>query len=204
MIVLIALIGVLAAVMVNKKRKADKAYPPPPKSGWWFRFCKGMPDAPTPQGSGWTFAFPTDPANNVNAVLNYDRRTLSVGQTLTAACSVTGGGFTPWESPGSQALVSLFIQRRGDDLSGVGEFAGYRWYSEPKPLTAGPLTLSTALTSEAFTNVPGQHDADSFAAALANVESIGIVFGYEAGRAHGVYAMEPGAFVLERWAGPVE
>lgn len=148
------------------------------------------------QGAGWAFDFPTDPAANVNCVLDYTRRPLTVGQTLTAMCKVTGGGFTPWESPGSPALVSMFIQRRGDDFSGQGQYQGYRWYSKPLPLAAGDLTLSATLTAGDFSDVAGQHDPAAFAAALADMECYGIIFGWEAGRAHGVYGA--GTFTLKQ------
>lgn len=197
LLALIAIIITLAVILLRKKRKAIQKYPPPPQSGWWFRLCKGMPDAPTMQGEGFTFDFPTDPGNNVNAVLNFDRRNLRLGQTITALCNVTGGPFVPWESEKSPALVSFFIQRRGDNMTGKGKYVSYRWYSDPQPLRAGPLKLSTVLAAENFINVAGQRDPEGFAAALADMESIGIVFGWEAGRAHGVYAAQPSTFTLE-------
>ena len=61
---------------------------------------------------------------------------------------------------GTVPTVSLFFQRRGDDWSGQGPYASYRWYRAggPGTLTLGEHRLEVPLRPEYWTNVWGQHD----------------------------------------------
>lgn len=194
-----AVIATFAAIVMfvllstRKKKEKDK----PPQSGWQIRFSPGMPNKPTPQGQGFYFDFPTNPGAHVHYVQRFDPPRLQAGAVLIARFRVTGGAFVPQEFPTQPATVSLIIQRKGDDWSAVGKMASYRWYSGVMTeLVAGEHTLSVPIDVQSFGDVYGGHDAAAFAEALANVESIGLVFGSAGGRGHGVYAQTPSRFEL--------
>ena len=157
-----------------------------------------MPKAPTAQGSGWYFDFPITPSSHVHYVQDFEPPALRPGMTLTARFRIDGTTvFIPQESPAQKATVSLLVQRKGDDWSARGKYAAYRWYSgEQIALAPGEHVLRVPLTAEHFGDVYGGHDPQAFAAALANVKNIGLVFGSTGGRGHGVYATSVARFTL--------
>lgn len=194
----VVILCVLAALAIAfALRSKGKSKGGSPKRGWRITYSPGMPGQPTPRGAGWAFSFPTIPTAHVHYVQRFDPPQLQAGAVLVARFRVTGGAFVPQESPTSPATVSLIIQRKGDDWSAVGKMASYRWYSGVMTeLVAGEHTLSVPIDAQSFGDVYGGHDAAAFAEALANVESIGLVFGSAGGRGHGVYAQVPSRFEL--------
>lgn len=94
------------------------------------------------------------------------------------------GDVFPVEQPGAQPLVSVHFQRKGDDWTAQGKYGGYRFYSRLTfPLTgSGEATIP--LTPEQWGNVWGKQDG--FAEALRNASRVGLVFGWDGGRGHGV------------------
>jgi hypothetical protein len=191
--VVIAIIAIaLAAILLRHKTSSSDAYSGPR----WRMSGVGVPSIPTMQGSGWNFTFPSAP-NHVNYLQDYAPPALAVGKTLVAKFTITGGGFVAPEYPANPPLVSLVLQRKGDDLSGVGEFKAYRWFStNATPLTAGTFELSIPLDVSAWGDIYNGQDAAQFAAALSNIENIGLVFGSNGGRGHGINASEPSTFTL--------
>lgn len=170
------ILAVLAALFLLTRGKKAKPTPSPQPTGWRFLHCHGMPDAPTPDGS---FGFPQAPGS-----VNYMVRgnTLPLGR-IAARFTVTGGGFVPCRTPEDRdrplgpALVSL--------IAYVGET---RYYSRnATPIAAGTFTLAA---SEWIT-------VDGKSATPPTPDRIGLVFGHEAGRGHGVYATQPATFALQ-------
>jgi hypothetical protein len=105
------------------------------------------------------------------------------------------------ETPDQPPTVSLYFQQEGDNWSGRGRYASYRWYVPARaviPLTPGEHSVTVRL-DETWTNVNGQpntRDPQGFAAALANTARIGVAFGTSSARSHGVYATGPARFTL--------
>lgn len=183
----------------------DGVAPPPPATGnksggelisgnWQFQYSQGVPSAPTKAAGGWHFDFPK--ADGVHylvtgsnglapgmkqIVLKYEITTNDNDLTFeykTAANNTC-------ESP--KANVSLYFQRKGDDLSGQGAYANYRFWSRPllSELKAGPAELAVPLTPDNWINVWGQQY--DLTGALSNLQAIGMTFGGGCFAGHGVY-----------------
>jgi hypothetical protein len=184
----------------------------PPAQAWdigpWVRgrnYSQGMPAHPSAAAGGPTFAFPIAGRGQIDAM------TTRVGP-LAGAHQVTlryridaapGTGFVADETPGRAATVSLYLQRSGDNWSGSGRYAAYRWYVPERaviPLAPGERTV-TVRFDEPWTNVngyPNSQDPAGYAAALAQTAQLGIAFGSINLRSHGVYATGPARFTLLR------
>jgi len=109
--------------------------------------------------------------------------------------------FVADESPNQTATVSLYFQQAGDNWSARGRYASYRWYVPVHavvPLAPGVHTM-TVRFDDTWTNVwgrPNSQDPEGYAAALANTSRIGLAFGSNGLRSHGVYATGPARFTL--------
>jgi len=183
----------------------------PPAQAWEIgprvrgrNYSEGMPAQPSPApGGGVAFDFPLAGRGQIDAM------TTGVGP-LTGAHQVTlryrievapGTQFMADEMPNEPATVSLYLQRAGDNWSGSGRYASYRWYVPGQavmPLAPGERTVKVRL-DDTWTNVNGQPnsaDEAGFAAALANTAQIGIAFGSSSRRSHGVYATGRARFTL--------
>jgi hypothetical protein len=189
----LAALALLAlAYLVLRKRK-DTAR----KSGWRIEHSPGMPSRPVPDGDGWGFTFPTNPASHVHYVQNFDPPSLEPGKSIRVRFRVSNGVFVPQEWPDEPATVSLLIQRKGDDWTARGEMAAYRWYSSHViPLAAGEYELRAQLIAGEWGDVYGGHDPTAFEAALRNADNIGLCFGSAGGRGHGVLAQSQAKFEL--------
>jgi hypothetical protein len=184
---LIVLVAVFA--MAKGKRKASN------KTGWHIEWSPGMPAQPTPQGAGWHFDFPTIPTSHVHYVQWFNPPPL--GSEVRVRFRVTGGGFVPQEYPDRPALVSLLIQRKGDDWGAQGPMQSYRWFSrQTVTLAEGEHELTVPLTVAHWGDVFNGQDAAAFAAAIRDVDNIALIFGSDGGRGHGVYATQPSRFTL--------
>ena len=189
----LAALALLAlAYLVLRKRK-DTAR----KSGWRIEHSPGMPSRPVPDGDGWGFTFPTNPASHVHYVQNFDPPSLEPGKSIRVRFRVSGQGFTAQEWPDEPATVSLLIQRKGDDWTARGKMAGYRWYSAQQvTLAEGEHTMTVPLDVAHWGGVYGGQPAALFYEALRNADNVGLVFGSPSGRGHGVYATGPATFTL--------
>jgi hypothetical protein len=101
----------------------------------------------------------------------------------THADNTCGKGF-----PGT---VRLFIQRKGDDLSGNGEKQQYRYWSTVgfKELAPGLFSIQSPVDPSKWSDVFGKLGSDypdRFAAAFANAERAGMTFGGGCFYGHGV------------------
>jgi hypothetical protein len=183
----------------------------PPAEAWEIgpmvrgrNYSVGMPARPSP-GPGGTLVmeFPVAGSGQVDAL------TTAVGP-LAGARAITlryrvdaarGTRFVADEMPDEAATVSVYFQQSGDNWSGRGRFASYRWYSPARgviPLTPGEHTITLQL-DETWTNVNGEPNhqvPDGFAAALQNTQRLGLAFGSPSRRSHGVYATGPARFTL--------
>ena len=187
---IIALAAALAYLLLWRKRK-------PSKTGWRIEHSPGMPARPVPDGDGWGFTFPTNPASHVHYVQNFDPPHLEPGKSIMVRFRVSGQGFTAQEWPDEPATVSLLIQRKGDDWTARGEMASYRWYTRAQvELTDGEHIIVVPLEPAFWGDVYGGQGPSRFRAALKQADNVGLVFGSPSGRGHGVYATGPARFTL--------
>ena len=163
-------------------------------------YSPGMPLHPSPEVRGWSFYFPqSDGVHYVSTPVT--PRALISSSTVRMAFAIVGDAkFTATEGD-APARVRLFLQRRGDTWN--REY--YRWWSvEYVDLRIGSYILAADLTGQQWLSVYGKRGEDpepaqGFAAALADVASIGMTFGGTfAG--HGVYATGQARFILKDYA----
>ncbi len=164
-------------------------------------YSAGMPAQPTANGDG-TFSF--DIPQDKPGVHGVTRPASESGRSqITLRFSVaTAADFLEVDAPDGNPLpgaVSLFLQRSGDDWGGPNSGkSSYRFYSQPFVLVPGEHTLAVTLSPEAWTNVDGQQDAAGFAAALADLATVGIGFGRRFAM-HGVIATGPARFTIHEY-----
>lgn len=205
--IILGVIVVLAGLLLARKKGGVRAVVDAvtPKSGWHIgpvvrgvNLSRGMPEKPypDPQG-GWSINFP-DSSGEVHAVVNHSPPSLVGAREVRLHYSVVGGGFTPSEFTTRDALVTFGIQRKGDNWSGTGKYASYRWYSKQVVrLEPGINTLSVPLNAAAMSNVNGQSsDVSGLASTISDLDNLSVLFGHSSGRGHGVYATEPSSFTL--------
>jgi hypothetical protein len=163
-------------------------------NAWRFRYSPGMPPQPAPIAGGWYFVFPS--VDGVHYLTTAVSGRVSDGSiALNYEIIATGSPvFDFHTNPNNRcasppSAVSLYFQRRGDDMSGNGAFGSYRFFSKPliSILSTGAHTLTVPLTADQWVNVWGQNDAAGFAAALADVQNIGMTFGGGCFSGHGVF-----------------
>jgi hypothetical protein len=166
-------------------------------------YSPGMPSQPTAAGNGWSFNFPTQ--DGVHYVTTSQSIPLIVHGVVKARFFIAGtGGLVPTQGD-PPARMRLFLQRRGDDWSGVGAYEFYRWWSvNDVVLVAGKYELAVPLVPDQWFSVfgkRGDHPAadGQFAAAAADIHAVGQTFGgMFAG--HGVFAVDgPSQFTLETY-----
>ena len=177
------LIGVVGFARARRKHsnKTD--------GGWRINWSTGFDRVLKVVGRGWTIVFPVGPQAHLHYVQWYLPPTLRPGMVMTARIKVVGGEFIPIEYPDKPALVTLMIQRKGDNGSAEGVYEAYRQFSNATiQLVEGEHVLSIVLTHENFGGVYGKRSPAAFADVLSNVESIGVLFGSAGGRGHGVYS----------------
>lgn len=176
--------------------------PPPPQpqptSDWTIGpIVNGVNYSPGVVWNGNGFAFPTA-APGVHGLtrgaVESGRSRISMSFRIdgnAAFIEVDAGGGTP--GPGK---IRLFMQRCGDDWLGpkTGK-SSYRFYSQPLDLAIGEASMQVALSSELWTNVDGQQDANGFAETLAALCTVGMGFGGVFAM-HGAYATGPAQFIL--------
>jgi hypothetical protein len=158
--------------------------PPAPSAGWTCFKCSGM----TLNGDG-SFTFP----NSGGAVgYIYTAKMPKQGQTVALNFSLTGNG-TVVPSPASGSgppELRLFLWENGDDVSCSGQFASYRWWSNPGAaslVSPSNNNLAVVIDPAEWTNCIGQHDFPGFVGTLNNLLGVGFTFGSQF-FGHGVYA----------------
>lgn len=113
---------------------------------------------------------------------------------------VSGDGLRASEAPAATPILSIFIQRAGDNWSARGRYSTYRWYSTtPLPLTPGVHSVAVSLTPDQWHSVTGAGAKDlprEFYAALSSPGLIGVGFGSWDGRMHGVRSISPVRFEM--------
>lgn len=200
------LIGMSATVLSGCSEKPSPPPPPapPPSSPWQFWYSEGVPTAPIIDGDGWWFDAPRAPGH-VNYLIKPGRYSLrnrfaiagNIEQSDDAAWSYKTN---PDNTCDGVANFRFYIQRAGDDLSGAGPMASYRWWSNPcnVELKAGAYDADVNLWPSQWSNVYGKFGSDvpaEFNAAIADVQAVGLTFGGGCFFGHGVQLLSGSARV---------
>lgn len=164
---------------------------------WDLAYSPGMAAHPADASNGWLFAFP---ARDGVHYLTTKHGPTSASQSITASITVetTGNPFFEYHTePGNTcdapATVRLYLQRRGDNMSGDGAYQYYRWWSTAGASVLGPgaLTITGDLTDPTqWSSVNGERgdtNEPMFRAALADISTVGFTFGGGCFFGHGVY-----------------
>lgn len=177
---------------------------PSPPTQWTLWFSPGVS-----LGGGPSFNFPTwvsscpgptgfnQTCPAVHYLVNAPPAPPLVGKTITMKFTITGNNpawnYNNIEQDGNTCVnpanVRFFLQRSGDDWSGTGQFAYYRWWSPSIPLALGTYTLTVPITEAGgWTDVSGDSSAGagSFDLAANNPSAIGMTFGGGCFAGHGV------------------
>jgi len=89
------------------------------------------------------------------------------------------------------SLLHLYIQRVGDEMTGKGQYAFYRWFSIPTVVLAnGTFTLTVPIDPSQWIDVwgrPGSASPADFIAAMSNIANLGMTFGGGCFAGHGVW-----------------
>lgn len=160
--------------------------------------------------NGFWFQWPNS-SGHVNYVVQ-PTGSLAGKQMVTISGSISGAPFQAWmdaiNQPGvidpTPASCRAYFQEAGDNWSGQGAFAYYRWWSHSAvfPLQNGNFWVQGSFTDlSQWSSVMGESANNSAAAtqgfqqALASAQWVGFTCG---GMffGHGVYATQPGALTI--------
>lgn len=170
--------------------------PPLPSPTWQFAYSQGV------SGSCDNFDFPqSDGAHYCIRQMG-----LSVGQTLTMTFTLSGNGTLYPTGAGdiAPATIHLFMQRRNDDLSCVGEKQQYRWWAGRLELTGpGTYTIRAQITPDNWSDcrgISGGANPGLFADTVNNLAVVGYTFGGAYFAGHGAAANGPVHFTLNQFS----
>jgi hypothetical protein len=165
--------------------------------GQWADFGSGT-GTKEPTIVNGAFTFPARASgSSVNYVYTKPTAALAQGQTFTLNYSVDGNAtFGVADSNDvPPAAIRLFIWKAGDNLSGSGAYAYYRWWcSSPFNLKFGAKQMfSCVIDGAKWISVFGESGTNSaasqagFAQALKNAAYVGVTFGGQMFAGHGVW-----------------
>ena len=169
-------------------------------------YSVGMPPHPRNVSDGeWAFDFPGSRRSDGHVhALTRATGPLDRARGLRLRYRVDGtrdARIVPQEFPDREPLVTLFIQRRGDNWRADRTTQHYRWYSPPT--SASVLRMGeggeTVMFEDNWKSVmtDNRHAAPrEWLDSLRNAERIGFTFGSRGGRSHGVFATAPARFTL--------
>jgi hypothetical protein len=173
--------GIFTALFKSKSK---------PKTPWEFQYCKGMPDRPSvTKNEILRFDFPSG-KNSVH-YLNMPRTSpIKNSITMTYAIEASPDAvFDFADKKGTRpAMVTLWVQRKGDDMTAKGKYSQYRWWgiSSITDLSVGTFHISIDMDRAKWTSVFGPGDDAGFAGAMNNPQRVGMTFGGGGGLGHGV------------------
>jgi hypothetical protein len=158
---------------------------------WYIFHSAGMPAHPAanPQGV-WSFDFPkSENGGYLGYVETPFNATVALHNvTITFEVEDNAAQYVVHDPTDHlPATFRLMIEQQNDDLSNLNG----RWWANASMYDLGSqdnqiLTISVPLTSDQWTNVDGEHDAQAFSQALANVGWVGLTFGGQYFAGHGV------------------
>ena len=204
---------ILPALAISLAAAATAIGAGPPAHQWEIgpiirgkSYSVNMPLRPQPTERGWSFDFPSNSKRDGHVhYVSFDPGSLDGAREIKVRYRVDarrGTRFVPQEFPDRPATVSLYFQRAGDNWTAKGRYAMYRWYAPAdsiQSIAPGVHEMTVRLDDPRWGAVVGGNASQyprEFAAALANADNVGLVFGSKGGRGHGVYATGPARFEL--------
>lgn len=158
-------------------------------------YSRGMPLRPTPRAAGgWQIDLPQAPRSIHYVTFRHGslagKRRIVMRYRIEAGPGVR---IVPRTAPTAPSMITLYVQRRGDDWSGRDQYEAYRWFAKfatQSPITPGDHTLVAALDGNwsAVQSSTARTNPAAFRAALADADSVGFVLGGGEGLGHGVSA----------------
>jgi hypothetical protein len=159
-----------------------------PYSGWSTQFSPSMPERIT---NSFNFPKCSDPISPDGPSVHYVTKPTGpmAGGSMVLTYRIEGNGvFAATE--GHSPRLALYFQRKGDDLTGKGKMAVYRWYSKERlALKVGTFTLSAPLSHASWGPVFSSSEYNTiyyFQGAMENAQKVGFVLGGSVGAGHGV------------------
>lgn len=158
---------------------------------WYIFYSAGMPAHPAPDPEGaWSFDFPSsETGGHVNYVETpFNATTALHNVTVTFLVEDNAAQYVVTDTTDHlPATCRLLIEQQNDNLSNPNG----RWWAQASMYDLGSqdnqiLTISVPLTSDQWTNVEGQYDAQAFSQALENIGWVGVTFGGQYFAGHGV------------------
>ncbi len=176
--------------------------------GWEIRYSTGVKLKPPAPNEEFAFDFPLAPGS-----VHYISKPTSEAATRAVSAAFTiatrGDAVFDYHTAANNtckvpAAVRLFLQRKGDDMSGKGPYEFYRWWSTAGVvLKDGAFSLDIPLEPARWTSVFGRKgDAAprAFAAALSHLGDAGVTFGGGCFYGHGVWLFRGQAsFTMQRF-----
>ncbi len=175
---------------------------------WDIRYSSGVRLRVPAPGQEFSFDFPLAPGS-----VHYITKpaTAAAKGAVQASFSIATTGEAVFDfrtavnnTCNAPAAVRLFLQRRGDNLTGAGAYEFYRWWSTAGTvLRAGSFTVAVPLKPALWSSVFGKTgDANprAFAEALADLGNVGVTFGGGCFYGHGVRLLRGSAeFTMKRF-----
>ena len=187
-----------------------------------------VPVVPSQPGTGWQITHSSTPAPNVvndgfdfPTAANADvawvsyfelplSRDISASSTLSITYTLIGidpifDHSSPNNVSTGPATITILLHRAGDDLSGKGDMAYYRWFSpllgpNSVPLQLGTRTITVDLNDVAKWGSLADAQYQWFKDAQKNLGSIGVVFGGGDFYSHGLSVTSGSAhFHIDRY-----
>lgn len=148
--------------------------PPPPSPEWQVLYSPGAAPLVKVDG-GWCITF-VNPIHYV--VLGYQG---AVSKEISGELDIQGTDFYATEGA-SGPKARFYLQRRGDNMSGQGDYQYYRWWSNPLHvrLTTGKVRLTVPLEPDQWSSVFaafGNENVEQFKSALDSLQAVGLTFG---------------------------
>lgn len=178
-------------IFFRKKSAASTTSGTVAATGWSITNSRNMPAQMTQASDGsYFFDFPN--TDGVHYVVK-PAPNLQLGQTVTLSFNVSGSGSVVPVQGNPPGKVSLFMQRKGDNLTGAGAYQQYRYWHSSADLVSGDGSISCTLTPDQWTDVFGESGSahpNGFQDCISSAEMIGMTFGDPGAGAsgHGAYA----------------
>ncbi len=171
----------------NSNSPPPQAYSGPLINAFWsFQYSPGMGAPTAAAGGGFQFPMPNLPASVHYLVAAINRPVQAMRMDIEFVCSpdavftarIPGGSSVDEGVPGPR----FYFQRRGDDLSGAGEYQQFRWWCNASKIEAKPgrFQVSAAIDPAQWSDVYGKPGTDApnlFNLAVANCAVVGMTFG---------------------------
>jgi hypothetical protein len=158
-------------------------------------YSQGTPLHPAPlRNGGWSIDLPQAPGSVHYVTFRHGslagKRRIVMRYRIEAGPGVR---ILPVTAPHMPSIITLYLQRGGDNWSGRGRFEAYRWYAtfaSQTPITPGDHEMIAPLDGNwtAVQRSSAQSNPAAFRAALAEADQVGFVLGGGDGYGHGVFA----------------